>query len=245
MQLEKKPPVKPAAKKITKQHLQHAQALGRESVERDDVETESALHRDDDDSEEEEEYHGDGASEDDESDDIRPAVKSKATDEPAEKPQGMISRQFSKVMKGLKSTAKVRCQTSSRHYDMQLTIQPTEETGASASTQETSQDPLSQMPQPTQKSRQTVLATARKQRQRAREKSASVQPESSTRRAHQPVVSPSEVQSQYQQRGGYDQQSGQDTESPPIRHSNPPSFSRPHQSSANTNQPAVQSSTLR
>lgn len=115
MQLGKKqPPAKPAAKKITKQHLQHAQTVGRETVERNDVETESAVHRDENDSEEEEEYHGDGTSEDDddESDDIRPTVKSKlkakATDEPVEKPQGMISRQFSKVMKGLKYL-KVTC----------------------------------------------------------------------------------------------------------------------------------------
>lgn len=37
---------KPASKKITKQHLQHAQAIGCESVERDDLETETALDRD-------------------------------------------------------------------------------------------------------------------------------------------------------------------------------------------------------
>lgn len=166
----KEPPLKPVAKKINR-NLQHAQARGRETVERDDVETETALDQDynRDNSEEEDEYDGGAANSDDvgntsTDDNIIPAVK------PARKPQGIIQRNISRVMKGFALAKSVE-----------------------ESTQETSQDPLSQMPQPSKKSQQTALATARKQRQRAREKDGSIQPESSTRAVYQPIVSPSEV----------------------------------------------------
>ena len=89
---------------------------------------------------------------------------------------------------------------------------------------------MSQLPQPLPKTRKTTLATARKQRQRLcdREKSASVRgpdsplthrsPSPQTRRSHSPQtrrlqqpltnVTPSAVQSRYQQHG-YGQQSRQ------------------------------------
>lgn len=101
-----KPPPKPAAKKNTKHHLQHAQALSRELAGRDNVETELGPHRDytGNNSEAEDEYE---ASDEDvyESDKIVPAIKLK--------PQGMISCQIFRVIQGLKQ---IKVRLTDIHY---------------------------------------------------------------------------------------------------------------------------------